>query len=791
MKNNDNRKTSQSNRKNEASLQEKRLAYNQERQRRLEEREMNSIKNSLRNEVSGRPSVPAGDVTLPGLASKFAAKTVMIFLVIIVIIIAVIGAGLIGVVVGYISTAREVPTSLLTINEQTSYIYNANGQEMAALTGSSNINRELIRYQDVADTFIDDAFIAIEDRTFDTNIGIDPRRIAGAVINIVANVGESAYGGSTITQQTIKMLTGDDEVSYQRKVQEWYRAVRLTEQLPKAQIMGLYLNLVPMGNNYIGVQSAAKAYFGKEASEINLAEAALLAGIPQSPSAYNPRTELGRKNGQRRQRNVLQAMLEVGSITANQFEDALNYELVYSSPDDNISATSVNSYYEEFVIQQVTADLVAAGYPENVAYQMVQNGGLHIHTPIDTELQDYLDELFMDPNTFQLNQDVYANAPEVPQSGIVVLDNRNNTIVAMQGGFGEKRANLVLNRATDIERQPGSVMKPLAVYAPALDLDLISPSTVIKDEPVYLDIHNPDNLWPQNVYLDFYGDMTAREAIKISNNVPAVKILHEVGIDTAKNYLYELGIDLTNDPVGLALATGATSYGASPLQIANAFMTFPNGGLYSEAKAYTRVMDSNGNVLLENNPNYQQVFSAEAAYMVQRMMESAFYSQTNNSGYNGTLNYLDRITNENGDEIATSGKSGTTDDYIDAWNVHQTPYYTSAAWFGFDNRIKQTSINGYLEVQKIHYMSNNVMKFAHRDLEAADWVQPAGIVELEVNMTTGLLAEDGQSSYTEYFKAGSPITPSRTPRENGDRNYLSTDDIPGYYRNYAENNGYR
>ena len=772
----------------ELSLEEKRREHNRKRQLRAKEREMNHLKNSLKREVSGKPNVPAGDITAAGLLGKFFGKGILIVLIVIVLIIAILGASLIGILVGYINTATEVPSSLFVINEQTSYIYDKDGNEMAALTGSSNINREIVAYQEVSSTYIDEAFIAIEDRTFDTNIGIDPRRIAGAVISAVANLGESSYGGSTITQQTIKMLTGDDDVSYQRKVQEWYRAVRLTDQLSKAEIMSLYLNLVPMGNNFVGIQSAAKAYFGKNASEINLAEAALLAGLPKSPSSYNPRTELGRKNGQRRQRIVLNSMLETGAITANQFEDALNYDLVYSAADATPTGSEIQSYYEEFVIEQVTEDLVEIGYPENIAYQMVQNGGLQIHTAFDSNAQDFLDEKFMDPNTLQLNPAMYASAPEVPQSGIVVLDNENNTVVAMQGGFGEKRANLVLNRATDITRQPGSAIKPIAVYAPAIDMDLLSGATIIVDEPLNLDIRNPDVIWPNNAYNSFYGNMTIREALKISNNVPATKVLHEVGVSTAKDYMYQVGIDLRNDPVGLALATGATTYGISPWQLANAFKTFTTGGLYAEAKSYTRVMDDSGNVLLENNPRYEQVYSSETSYMTLKLLEEVLRGPRAGVRYSGTNSNLSPVTNANGEAISTSGKSGTTNDRIDSWGVQQTPYYTVAAWQGFDNRIKQTSLNGYLEARMVHQLINDTLQYIHQDLPAADWTRPAGIVELNINPSTGLLA--GGGGYTEYFKAGSAATPNHSASSTDDINYLRTDAIPNYYDDFAENNGY-
>ena len=775
--------------KDELSLEEKRRQYELERQRAKQEREANRLKNDLRDDVSGRAKVPAGQQTVPATLSKFFGKSVLVIFIIIILIVAIIGSSLVGVIIGYIDTAREVPTSLLTIKEQTSYVYDKDGEQIAALTGTSNINRELVSFTEIEDTYIDEAFMAIEDRTFKTNAGIDPRRIMGAVINLVLSSGEVSYGGSTITQQVVKMLTGDNEVSYQRKVEEWYRAVKLTEQLSKAEIMNLYLNLVPMGNNYIGIQTAAKAYFNKDAKDLNLAECALLAGIPRSPASYNPKTELGRKNAQNRQRAVLQSMLEVGFITDQQFTDAINYELVYSDKGLSYTGQEVNSYYEEFTIKQVTEDLIKAGYPEAQARQMVQNGGLRIYTALDSDTQNHLDSMFKDKSNFQRYPAMFVNSPETPEAGLIILDNLNNTIVAMQGGYGEKRANLVLNRATDIHRQPGSSIKPLAVYGPAVELDLATGATIIKDEPVHMDIANPGKLWPRNVYLSYYGNMSTREALKISANVPAVKVLNEVGVDTAKNFLLEMGIDLRNDTTGLSLALGGLSYGLSPLQMGNAFTTFANGGLFAESKTYTKVLDSNGDLLLENKPQYEQVFSAESAYMMEKLMQEAFHGPNQASRFTGTFHYrLNPLRNANGEEIATSGKTGTSDDNIDKWSIIQTPYYTASGWFGFDNRIKRTEI-AHIDAYNIHQMTFDILEYMHRDTPGTDWEQPAGIVELRVNRATGYQSNNG---YIEYFKSDSPITPTSTRGSDGETyNYIRTDRIPGYYENFAENNGYR
>ncbi len=750
--------TPQSNRQ---SFDEKRKAYDEERRERIKRRELFRIKRNVRKRVSGKPHIPNNHLTVPGILGKFAGKVALLVAIILVVAILFVGGTGIGIVVGYISTANELSSDLFVIEEQTTHIYDANAVEIASLTGSSNINRELVPYADVSPTYIDEAFMAIEDRSFDENIGIDPRRIISAVVGVVTSSGESAHGGSTITQQTVKMLTGDDEVSYQRKVQEWFRAVKLTDQLSKSEIMGLYLNLVPMGNNFVGIQSAAKAYFGKEASELNLAESALLAGIPKSPSSYNPRTELGRKNAQRRQRVVLQAMLQEEMITPSQFEAAMNYELIYNQETIRQTGTAINSYFEEYAIAQVIADLIEQkGYSENIAYRMVMNGGLQIHTTVDTAIQNRLDDYFSNIEYFQTDPSDYVNSPEAPQAGVAVVNNRSNTIVALQGGYGPKTANLVLNRATGMRRQPASAIKPLAVYAPAMQLGIATPATMIRDEEVFMDPRRPDEAWPTNSYDSYYGIMNLIDCLKISNNVPAVKLLAEVGVANSKYYMKQMGIDLFSDPVQLSLATGGLTYGTSPLQMADAFSTLPNGGLYAPAKSYSQVLDSNGTVLLENTADFTQVFKPETAYQVQMMMEEVLRTGTGGTTFRGTANGVGEITNAQGERIAASAKTGTSNGRKDEWMVMQTPLYTSVGWYGFDNRLKQTFIE-WKDFYHIHNLIGDFMKDIHAEEEAMEWNKPAGIVSLEICSFSGQLATPGCGNRTRtlHFDASSDLVP--------------------------------
>ena len=469
---------------------------------RRQQRQLNRVRRSIRKQVTGKPILPEGSRSYPAVVFRGIAKGLKIALVTLLAVIVLAGGLGLGVLVGYISTAEPVQAEMLVSFDETSYIYDNQNNLMAIQTGRDNINRTVISFSEVRDTYIDEAFIAVEDQRFATNIGIDPRRIASAVISALLNRGEAVHGGSTITQQTVKMLTGDDDVSISRKVQEWYSAVKLTEQLSKWEIMELYLNLVPMANSYVGVQAGAQAYFAKDASELNLAESAFLAGIPKSPVSYNPLREDGRRNALRRQRVILGMMLDQESITEEEYQAALNYELVFRQEPQDFSGTDIQSYFTEYAIQETIRGLQEhRGYSEALARQMVSSGGISIYTTMEPHAQEALDATYQKKELFSADPSNHIDLPEQPEGGTVIINNQTGAIAAMQGGFGDKRGNLVTNRATDIRRSPGSTLKPLAIYAPAIELGIASGATIIRDEESYLNPDNPSMIWPTNSYV--------------------------------------------------------------------------------------------------------------------------------------------------------------------------------------------------------------------------------------------------------------------------------------------------
>lgn len=734
-------------------------------QQRRYRRDMRRLRRTLRRHTSGKPTRPASMQSVPEVIGRGFSRFIKVIVVILMLSIVLVSGVGGGMLLGYISTTEPLNPALLTSGSQTSRVYDKNGELISISTGAQNIDREIVEFSTIKDGYLDEAFKAIEDERFDTNIGIDPRRIASAVVSAVMHGGTPQHGGSTITQQTVKLLTGEDEISAQRKVQEWYKAILLKRDLTNDEIMEIYLNSVPMANSYVGVQSASRAYFEKDAADLTLGEAAFLAGIPKAPSVYNPRTELGMRNALRRQRIVLAKMRDLNFITQAQYEEALNSELVVQREPPPLSGTSINSYFVEYVYRQTVEDLIERrGYTREAARSLIHSGGVHIYTTFDPRVQALVDATFNKEELFAAVPERYAGLPDLPQAGMAVIDNQTGAVVAMGGGRGTKDANLVLNRAVDIARQPGSAIKPLNIYAPAIEMGIVTGATMVLDEMVFMDPQRPDEPYPKNAYYPEYrGWMTVRNAVKISNNVPAAKVIEMVGLDNSRYYLNKVGINRLEDGAQLAMAVGGFEKGMNPLEMASAFATFPNGGLYIPYYSYTKVLDSNNTVLLENRPSYELVYSPETAYMMSRILEEVMLPGYGEAfWYGGSAEGHGMMMNSAGETIRTAGKTGTTDNDYDKWFCCFTPYYTAAVWYGFDvlRTIQGPDNEG---AKRILF---DVFDPLHADLAAVDWTVPSNIVERQIDMRTGNLASPElqaawpQRVYTEYFVRGSPLIPT-------------------------------
>ena len=722
--------------------------------------ENSALADELRSQLKGKPTKCGFNRSWTHEILSFLGDIVKIGVVAILCLTFVFGGFGAGMLLGYASTTKPLSIGDLTSTSeasQTSFVYDSENQVIAKLTGSENVDRIYVSYSDIKDTYLDDAIIAIEDERFREHNGIDIKRIGSALISAIANGGSATHGGSTITQQTVKLISGQDEHSTSRKVQEWFSAMTLEQSLTKDEILELYINLAPMGNNYVGVQAAAMNYFGKDASELTLPECALIAGLPKSPSFYNPLRESGRRNAQRRQRTILGKMYELEMITKEEYEEALNTELNFAKRGTD-KTTKINSYFCEYAISEVIGDLAASrGISRQLASSLVYNKGYHIYTTLEPKTQAILDEAFCNQSLFQAKPAKLIDFPEKPNGSMVIINNSTGAIAAMAGGYGEKVMNLSLNRAVSTSRNPGSSIKPLIDYGPAIELGIIAPATVVSDTEKHLDPQRPKTAWPVNYTRKYGGNTTIRSALVRSLNTIAAEVWTNVGGDTALWYLKQVGIDRTSEGAYPSQSVGGFTRGMTTLEMAGAYHTFAAGGTYTEPYAYTQVLDSAGNVIIKSDPISYRVYSAETSFLMADMLRGVVTTQS-------PSNYGGQLKGKDGKVIDTAGKTGTTSDNIDKWFCGFTPYYTAATWYGYDNRLRQTTIPSY-DYDSAVKIWMYVMKKLHADLPGATFSKPKTIIRVQV-CSSGYYPTDacqaaGAKIYTDYFVADSYLAPKK------------------------------
>jgi penicillin-binding protein 1A len=666
--------------------------------------------------------------------------------IVMVVAFGVAGAG-IGAVYGYIQNVEPITSDMLEIKVLTSYIYDADGNELARLTGRENINRVPVKYDSVA-AMLPKAFIAIEDERFESHNGVDLKRIASAALGFVTNAGDS-HGASTITQQLVKHLTDNKLETLERKVQEWYLAIELEKSMEKWKILELYMNLIYFNNGCYGVQSASMAYFGKDVSELSIAECAFLAGIPNYPSRYNPYTEKGKAAAYGRQRDVLKKMFELGMISQREYDAAVTERLTIIPKQAAVSVTKPHTYFVDAVINDVKNDLMSEkGMTDTMALMTIYSNGLKIYATQSSSIQAAMDEVFNNDEFFPKTNPDAINNDEQPQSAMVVLDPVTAQIKAMYGGYGEKLGSSTFNRATQARRQPGSSIKPIAVYAPALDMRAITPASVFDDSPMHLDPNDPSRIYPSNSNNRFAGLTTVRSAVRRSVNVVAAKVWGMIP-DASLSYLDKVGINRDGER-RVALALGGLNKGVTPLEMAAAYAPFVNRGMYYEPATYTRVLDSNGKVLLDKTSRQPTiVYSEQAAFLMTSMLQDVV-----KSGGTGTAAALADGA------MPSAGKTGTTNDNADRWFVGYTPYYVAATWYGYDNSIKKITLASD-ELNNAMLIWKAVMEKAHESLEPKEFSMPDQIVSASVCVYSGkapteYCASDprGNAIRTEYFIRG-------------------------------------
>lgn len=658
-----------------------------------------------------------------------------ILLSILVLSIISLGIGA-GILYGFLMSVEPIPIEKISKVNLNSYVYDSEGNEIAKL--SSRENREWVSSEQIP-KYLKDAFVAIEDKRFYSHKGVDYLGFIRASIKKVFSPNSRPEGASTITMQLIRNITNERELSIPRKIEELWKAKLLEEQYnesgvsvekAKDNILEAYLNIIYLGDVY-GVKVAAQKYFSKEVKDLTLAECACLAGITQNPSKYAPSNSKGADENIKKHNVVLQYMREMNFISEDEYSKALKEKVNFVLDKPSNVKGSKQSYFVDYVINEIVKDLTNDGMKASIVKNSIYNGGWKIYTTLDPKVQNALDEVYNTPQMFPNQGNAYKettqgdfkkfeNSNYKIQSGMVVLDNSTAQIKGIYGGYGAKTADLTMNCATDINRNPGSVFKPIAVYGPAIDMKKINPSTIVVDEKVYLDPQNPTKPYPKNQNNTHRGAMTIKTAIQESNNIVAARIWKEM-LDYKKvfnNYIKPSGFSLPNDKMidGVSVALGGY-IPANPLNIAASYVPFVNNGRYIEPTSYTKIVEVNdkGETLIKEKSiknksiNVTQVYQQNSAYSMLVLL-----NQVCKSG--GTASYLN-ILNSKNRKIECAGKTGTTDNDIDRWFAGSTPYYTGAVWYGDeDNRPLPV-----FDKNPAVMLWQEVMKKIHTPLEAKDF----------------------------------------------------------------------
>lgn len=738
-----------------------------------------------------------------------------------------------GIFKGIIDAAPEIDVASIEPSGYATMVYDSKGNLTETLVKSGS-NRLEATYEELPQCLID-AFVAIEDSRFWSHHGVDLRSMIRAAVGILTN--NPAGGGSTLTQQLIKnnIFAGGNEDSFgeklERKLQEQYLAIQLEKIMDKEIILKNYLNTINLGNNTLGVKSAAKRYFGKDVSDLTLSEATVIAGITQNPTKYNPLSEKGQKNNEEKRRVILQYMYEQGKISKEDQEEALADD-VYSRIQnvDLVAQESQNpySYFTDELTEQVmTALQEKLGYTESQASNLLYAGGLSIYTTQDPDLQAIVDEEVNNPDNYDvvyysvdyrlsiqhedetvtnysdetmktyyrtdLGQTSYdglfktkeeADAAiaayksamtkegdtvlgEVvyyilqPQVSFVLMDQHTGYVKAVNGGRGTKEISLSLNRATNTLRQPGSTFKVLTAFAPALDTCGATLSTVYYDAPYTVGQKTFRNWYAKKGYM---GYSTIRDGIVYSMNIVAVRCMMEtvtpqLGVEYARNF----GItSLTETDYNAATALGGITKGVSNLELTGAYAAIANGGIYTKPVFFTKILDHNGKVLLENEPQTKRVLKDSTAFLLTDALAESMESSRMYASPGVSLNSTSVPANIPG--MSNAGKSGTTTSNVDIWFVGYTPYYTAGIWSGCDDNQKISAIGSSTSYHKRIW--KQIMARAHEGLADTGFPVPDSIETASVCRKSGMLPNPGvceadprgSAVYTEYFAKGAVPT---------------------------------
>lgn len=716
-------------------------------------------------------------LTKPNFVLSVLVNAVRLTALLIVLCGLALAGAVAGIAKGYMETAPTLDLALLDDQDKTSFLYDAQGNVITDYKGTENrimVNISLMPEE------LRNAFVAVEDARFYTHNGIDIKRIIGSFIqNFVSG---TQQGGSTITQQLIKNTVLSNELSYKRKIQEAYLAMQLETKYTKLQILEYYLNTIYLGENYYGVQVAAQGYFGKELSELTLRECAMLAGVTTNPYYYNPRRNFYTRTSDttdykaitnNRTDYVLRCMYENEFITQQQYQEALDPSTAHVLETSTTEGDGMYQYahYVEYAVQDIVDCFLELNGLEDTSENRskmeneLRTGGYHVTLAIDTEIQEIVEETLetwdkypalRDPSDKvyrTLNYDGTYDEIVQPQAAAVVLDYRTGELKAIVGSRTRPTARKTLNRATDMKMPVGSSIKPIAVYAPALEMGY-SPASIVYNIPVPITGwtgSDGKDTWPKNYGGgDYVGPETLRNGMKRSHNIAAAQtLLTMVGVERSVDFLMRMGVDRDNidaTPFGLSLG----SSGITPVQLAVAFGVLGNGGVYQEPISFLGISDSAGNVVYDSHAQQErrQVFRPSTAWMIVDMMKDVV------SGGTATAAKISGQT--------VAGKTGTNSDQRGVTFVGMTGWYVSSIWVGHDNykplSSKTTGSSGALPIWKSYMTKIHEAKgLENRDIIEAN-PEDIGLVKVTTCAVSGQLATEacyndskGYGVVTDYW----------------------------------------
>lgn len=728
----------------------------------------------------------------------------------------------IGAFKGILADTPKIRLSDVVSSGQATIVYDARGNELDQYV-SSNSNRINVTMEEIPEhTAL--AFVAIEDERFYQHNGIDFKGIARAGYNFFSSGFKETQGASTITQQLLKNTVftewteeGDNFIKkIKRKIQEQYLALEISKNFTKDEVLLRYMNAINLGQNTLGIEAASQRYFGKPCSELTISESAVIASITQNPSGYNPISHPDKNS--RRRKDCLDKMKDLGFITSQEYFTALaDTDEVYQRiglHDTNFKeGSSTNgSYFSDAVYSQVKKDLIAAGYTEIIAENLLTSGGLRIESTMDPEIQKIADEEFANPENYPANvkwyltysltiydenqekhnfskenmmtwfkknvnknfnlifpsqEDAYdaieqyrgamleelllpedyedydesiSMTPQ-PQAALVIEDQRTGYVVAMVGGRGTKEGRRTLNRAVSATRSPGSTFKILSSLAPALDCAGMTLATVYNDAPFNYTDGTPVRNWYIDSSTPYWGIQSIRDCVIQSLNIVAVKNLTVITPQLGFDYLINFGFTTLESGRSIngewktdiiqAQALGGLTNGVSPYELNAAYSAIANSGVYIEPKLYKRVLDADGNVLLDTTGRgTKRVIKETTAYLLTDAMEDVIKVGT------GTACNFNK-------NMGIAAKTGTSTKYHDVWFAGYTPYYTCTTWAGYDNNIDMSSAKNNRESDVAKNLWKTIMGRIHENLPEQGFERPEGIVEMQICTQSGKLPNEG------------------------------------------------